>query len=388
MDNKTVSTAGNENIQTTDKLIAVSLFSGAGGMDVGVIEAGFEVKACVEMDHNCCETLRENIKRQNRGTKVYEGDIRNFNPQSIMNELNIQKGQLDLLFGGPPCQAFSQIGKQLSLNDERGALLYQVVRYAKTFMPKIIMMEQVKGLLKAKDLNGNVGGVFESFIRQIEELGYVPKWKVLLSAEYGVAQMRQRVIMVAARGKNDFEFPSPTHAAAEKCNGLFPLLPYVTVGNVIADLGMPALKSDNKIIPDNSHYDVTPKRDRERIHGVPEGKNLSSQLHLPPEQIGRLTKKDTTKFLRLDRNKPSNTLRGGEIFYHPTEDRYLTPREYMRIHGFPDNYVLRGPIRGRTGTVKDLDQHRQVGNAVPPPLAKAVADKIKETIICHKYLNS
>ena len=60
----------------------------------------------------------------------------------------------------------------------------------------------------------------------------------------------------------------------------------------------------------------------------------------------------------------------------------------MRIHGFPDNYVLRGPIRGRTGTVKDLDQHRQVGNAVPPPLAKAVADKIKETIICHKYLNS
>ena len=105
------------------------------------------------------------------------------------------------------------------------------------------------------------------------------------------------------------------------------------------------------------------------------------------EQIGGLTKKDTTKFLRLDRNRPSNTLRGGEIFYHPIEDRYLTPREYMRIHGYPDNYVLRGPIRGRTGAVRDLDQHRQIGNSVPPPLAKAVAIKIKEIIVCQKYMN-
>lgn len=162
----------------------------------------------------------------------------------------------------------------------------------------------------------------------------------------------------------------------------------MTVGDVIDDLEAPILKTDDRAIPDNSHYDVTPKRDRERIHGVPEGKNLSSQLHLPIEQRGRLTQKDTTKFLRLSRTKPSNTLRGGEIFYHPIYDRYLTPREYMRIHGFPDSYVLKGPIRGRTGTVKDLDQHRQVGNAVPPLLAKAVAIKIKETILCQKYTNS
>ena len=165
----------------------------------------------------------------------------------------------------------------------------------------------------------------------------------------------------------------------------FNLPPYVTVGEAINDLGEPVVKTDTSIIPDDSHYDVTPRRDRERIHGVPEGKNLSS--HLPKEQIGGLTKKDTTKFLRLDRNKPSNTLRGGEIFFHPTADRYLTPREYMRIHGYPDTYVLRGPIRGRTGTVKDLDQHRQVGNSVPPPLAKAIATKIKEIIICQKSTN-
>lgn len=373
--------------QDIGKLTAFSIFSGAGGMDIGVMQAGFEILACIELDHNCCDTLRENIKRENRETKVYEGDIRTFSPKSIMNDLSIKEGRIDLLFGGPPCQAFSQIGKQLSLQDDRGMLLYQVLRYAEALKPHAIMMEQVKGLLTAKDLNGNPGGVFNSFIEKLEALGYVPKWKVMLAAEYGVPQLRERVILVATRKPNGFVFPSPTHASPERCSGLFALLPYVTVGDVINDLEEPLQKTDTSTIPDNSHYDVTPKRDRERIHGVPEGKNLSSQLQLPIEQRGRLTKKDTTKFLRLNRSKPSNTLRGGEIFYHPIADRYLTPREYMRIHGFPDDYVLRGPIRGRTGTVKDLDQHRQVGNAVPPPLAKSVALQIKEIMACHKSLN-
>lgn len=373
--------------QDIGKLTAFSIFSGAGGMDIGVMQAGFEILACIELDHNCCDTLRENIKRENRETKVYEGDIRTFSPKSIMNDLSIKEGHIDLLFGGPPCQAFSQIGKQLSLQDDRGMLLYQVLRYAEALKPHAIMMEQVKGLLTAKDLNGNPGGVFNSFIEKLEALGYVPKWKVMLAAEYGVPQLRERVILVATRKPNGFVFPSPTHASPERCSGLFALLPYVTVGDVINDLEEPLQKTDTSNIPDNSHYDVTPKRDRERIHGVPEGKNLSSQLQLPIEQRGRLTKKDTTKFLRLNRSKPSNTLRGGEIFYHPIADRYLTPREYMRIHGFPDDYVLRGPIRGRTGTVKDLDQHRQVGNAVPPPLAKSVALQIKEIMACHKSLN-
>ena len=373
--------------QDIGKLTAFSIFSGAGGMDIGVMQAGFEILACIELDHNCCDTLRENIKRENRETKVYEGDIRTFSPKSIMNDLSIKEGHIDLLFGGPPCQAFSQIGKQLSLQDDRGMLLYQVLRYAEALKPHAIMMEQVKGLLTAKDLNGNPGGVFNSFIEKLEALGYVPKWKVMLAAEYGVPQLRERVILVATRKPNGFVFPSPTHASPERCSGLFALLPYVTVGDVINDLEEPLQKTDTSTIPDNSHYDVTPKRDRERIHGVPEGKNLSSQLQLPIEQRGRLTKKDTTQFLRLNRSKPSNTLRGGEIFYHPIADRYLTPREYMRIHGFPDDYVLRGPIRGRTGTVKDLDQHRQVGNAVPPPLAKSVALQIKEIMACHKSLN-
>lgn len=368
-------------------LTAISLFSGAGGMDIGVQQAGFTILSCLELDKNCCETLRENISRENRKTIVYEGDIKEFAPEQLLKDLGYNPGEVDLLFGGPPCQAFSQIGKQQSLLDERGLLLFQMVRYAKVIQPRAIMIEQVKGLLTAKDLSGKRGGVFEQFINELEELDYVPKWRVMLAADYGVPQLRERVFIVATKKPNGFQFPNPTHSKPSETMNLFNLPPYRTVGDVINGLGEPVVKSDCSEIPDNSHYDVTPRRDRERIHGVPEGKNLSSQTHLPKEQIGGLTKKDTTKFLRLDRGKPSNTLRGGEIFYHPLEDRYLTPREYMRIHGYPDSYVLRGPIRGRTGTVKDLDQHRQVGNSVPPPLAKAIAEKVKEIILCQKSTN-
>lgn len=368
-------------------LTAISLFSGAGGMDIGVQQAGFTILSCLELDKNCCETLRENISRENRKTIVYEGDIKEFAPEQLLKDLGYNPAEVDLLFGGPPCQAFSQIGKQQSLFDERGLLLFQMVRYAKVIQPRAIMIEQVKGLLTAKDLSGKRGGVFEQFINELEELDYVPKWRVMLAADYGVPQLRERVFIVATKKPNGFQFPNPTHSKPSETMNLFNLPPYRTVGDVINGLGEPVVKSDCSEIPDNSHYDVTPRRDRERIHGVPEGKNLSSQTHLPKEQIGGLTKKDTTKFLRLDRGKPSNTLRGGEIFYHPLEDRYLTPREYMRIHGYPDSYVLRGPIRGRTGTVKDLDQHRQVGNSVPPPLAKAIAEKVKEIILCQKSTN-
>lgn len=371
----------------SETLNAISLFSGAGGMDVGVLQAGFDIKACVEIDKNCCATLRENIKRKKRNTLVYEGDIRELSPDTILEEIELQAGQVDLLFGGPPCQAFSQIGKQKSLEDERGLLLYQMIRYAEAIQPRAIMMEQVKGLLTAKDLSGKSGGVFGSFVAQLEEMDYVPKWRVMLAAQYGVPQLRERVFIVATKKPNGFKFPDPTHDKPERCDSLFALLPYTTVGEAIKGIHNPVRKGETSEIPDDSHYDVTPARDRERIHGVPEGKNLSSQTQLPKEQICGLTKKDTTKFLRLDRNKPSNTLRGGEIFYHPTEDRYLTPREYMRIHGYPDDYVLRGPIRGRTGTVRDLDQHRQIGNSVPPPLARAIAEKVKEVLECQKSMN-
>ena len=358
--------------------VALSLFSGAGGMDIGVMAAGFKVIACVEVDPHCCETLRAAAAREGRDTRVIEDDIRQVDPKELMSQLDLKPGQLDLLCGGPPCQAFSQIGKQEALADERGLLLFQMARFAKVFKPKAILMEQVKGLLSAKDEHGHRGKVFELLLAELQLLGYVPKWQVINAADYGVPQLRQRVFVVSTRKPNGFQFPAPTHAPSEGTLPLFGLSPYVTVGEVIKGLPRPTEKNGQG--KDCCHIDVTPAGDRFRIKGVPEGAFLAGQKQLPKEQRQNLTIKDTTKFLRASRSKPSNTLRCGEIFFHPTEERYLTPREYLRIHGYPDYYVLRGPIRGRSGRVRALDQHRQVANSVPPPVAKILAEQIKKVL--------
>lgn len=345
---------------------------------MGISEAGFESLACIEIDPYACETLRANISQKHAKTQVIEEDIRKIHPLELMKSLGLEAGELDLLCGGPPCQAFSQIGKRHSLKDERSLLLFEMTRFAEVFQPKSILIEQVKGLLNAEDRTGKVGGVFEQLIQQLENLGYVPKWKVVNAAEYGVPQLRQRVFIVATRKPNGFQFPLPTHGEMKKSGLLFGLQPFKTVGEAIFGLKNP--ERLNGHIPENSHADVTPEGDRFRINGVPEGSHLAAQLHLPAEQRQNLTKKDTTKFKRLSRSETSNTLRCGEIFFHPLENRYLTPREYMRIHGYPDDYVLKGPIRGRSGRVRFLDQHRQIANSVPPPVAKALAAAIAEVL--------
>lgn len=357
---------------------AISLFSGAGGMDIGVMQAGFDILSCFEIDPYACETLRANISRTHGNTSVHEEDIRKVNPSDILTSHGLKVGELDLLCGGPPCQAFSQIGKRHSLNDERGLLLFEMVRFAESMHPKAIMIEQVKGLLNASDEEGKVGGVFERLIARLEALDYVPKWRVVNSAEYGVPQLRQRVFIIATKKPNGFQFPLPTNGNKKTQGLLFALPPYKTVGDVIGDLERPYRL--NGFIPEDSHLDVTPEGDKFRMNGVPEGGHLAAQLHLPAEQRLSLSKKDTTKFKRLSRYEPSNTLRCGEIFFHPLEDRYLTPREYMRIHGYPDDYILRGPIRGRSGRVRFLDQHRQIANSVPPPVAHTLSKTIIEVL--------
>ena len=368
------------------KFSAVSLFSGAGGMDIGVMQAGFEVQACVEVDPHCCETLRAAALRDQRSPCVIEEDIRKVEPVQLRASLGLQSGELDLLFGGPPCQAFSQIGKRACLDDERGMLLFEMVRFAEAFHPKAILIEQVKGLLNAPDLQGNIGGVFTLLLDQLQALDYVPKWKVILAADYGVPQLRERVFVVCTKRLPCFEFPLQTHGNHKQTLSLFPLPSYRTVGEAIGNLPLPY--SSTSTPPEDSHLDITPDGDRRRIHGVPEGSHLAKELHLPADQRCNLSKKDTTKFRRLSRSEPSNTLRCGEIFFHPLEDRYLTPREYMRLHGYPDTYSLKGPIRGRSGRVRHLDQHRQVANSVPPPLANILATAIRKTLECHKSLKS
>jgi len=364
-------------------LTAVSLFSGIGGLDEGLHRAGFAPIFCSEVDKHAFQTLQHWCKQKDL-KPLLGGDIRNFNPEKLLHDLGIASGELDLLAGGPPCQSFSLIGSRKSVEDDRGILLYQMLDYARVFRPKAVLIEQVKGLLSAKGPDGKSGSVISYLVQSLIQLGYCVKYRVLRAADYGTPQLRDRVILIALRDVNDFDFPEPTHFDSSRAGMQASLfnerVPYLTVGDVISDLPKPCRKGEGPpIVP--SHVDITPNRDRERINGVPEGECLARQFHLPKDQRMRLDpEKDTTKFRRMSWSKPALTLRGGEAFYHPFENRYLTPREYMRLHGFPDSHMLFGPIRARTGTVRDLDQHRLVANAVPPPLAHAVGAQIKRFI--------
>lgn len=330
-------------------------------MDIGVDSAGFRTVCAVEIDRHCVDTMVANQSARN-SKEIVHADIREVSPATLMRRLNMRADDISLLYGGPPCQPFSVIGKKEGLQDERGSLLFELARFARVFRPAAVMLEQVPGVWKAED-----GRVILRFQKDLAALGYsMFIHGIVNSADFGVAQNRKRFIQIALRG--NFRLVALGRGIQKP----------LTVGDAISGLPRPVLSGESTSIP--NHVDVTPARDRERISFVPEGSWLGRQDRAPESVRRNLTPKDSTKFRRMARNLPANTLRCGEIFYHPTENRYLTPHEYMRLHGFPDSYVLCGPIRGRRGRVTDLDQHRQVANSVPPPLAKGLAAQIKEAL--------
>lgn len=339
---------------------ALSLFAGAGGMDIGVEDAGFKTVGALDIDQHCISTLRRNARLK----CVWQSDIRLADPSQIGDELGLTSGGLTLLHGGPPCQPFSQIGKLEGVKDSRGGLVFEMVRFAECLRPTAVMIEQVPKFLQSPV--GRDASMHDLLEERFHEIGYEMHATTLDAAEFGVAQRRRRAIIVCLPRGSKFCYPFNLNASAK------------TVDDAIGDLPKAVQPGARPNAP--NHIDVTPTRDRERISYVPEGLWLSKVTDVPPDILQRLTRKDTTKYRRLSRRDPSLTLRCGEALYHPIHDRYITPREAARIQGFPDAHVFEGPIRRRTGTVPNLDQHRQVANAVPPPLAAAVAKSIKAAL--------
>ena len=295
---------------------------------------------------------------------MWQVDVRALDPRRVATALNLEPGDLALLHGGPPCQPFSQIGNKQGVTDPRGQLAFEMVRFAERLRPAAVLIEQVPKFLDAWAASGMT--MLDVFREEFLRIGYGLRAEILDASDYGVPQKRKRAIIVAVAAGQAFEFPS----ARRQQPG--------TVGEAISNL--PKAVSPEQTPYVDNHIDITPARDRHRISFVAEGEWLSKSQGAPADVVQRLTKKDSTKFRRLHRALPSLTLRCGETLYHPFEDRYLTPREAARIQGFPDAHVFVGPIRRRTGTVRDLDQHRQVANAVPPPLAKSVSATIKSTL--------
>jgi len=222
----------------SETLKVISLFSGAGGMDIGFREAGYDISVAVEQDPSCCKTLRKNCPE----LSVVEGDITQITTKEILKAGGLEPLQAALVIGGPPCQSFSLAGKRMGLNDSRGMLLLEFSRVVHESLPKAFVMENVKGML-----NWENGKAIEAVINEFKdpitykgkEYSYDVSYQVLNAAEHGVPQFRERLFLVGNRIGKNFQFPRPTHAKSNNIEfDMFdePILSYKTAWDAIGDL--------------------------------------------------------------------------------------------------------------------------------------------------------
>ena len=357
---------------------AISFFAGAGGLDLGIEEAGFNIRLCVEIEDKFCETLRLN-NHQN----VVNGDIMEFNSDRI-NELlgNDENGQplinnIDLVIGGSPCQSFSTAGRRQAFDDPRGAAMLKYINLINEIQPKAFLLENVKGLLSAalkhvtleeraeRRENGQneyepdelPGSALNHLLRQIQNYNVV--YKVINSADYGVAQKRERVFFIGIRNDLDreFIFPEPTHSK----DGRDGLLPWVTFRTVYEEL--------DRLGIEHNYEEYRPERLR-YMRMVPQGGGY--WRHLPEEvqeeAMGGAYRSGGGKvgfYRRIYIDQPSPTVltsptQKSTNLGHPIYDRPLSIEEYKMIQGFPLDYQINGSIK---------EQYKQLGNAVPVQVA-------------------
>lgn len=298
----------------------VSLFSGAGGLDLGFKMAGHDIIWANDLYGDAVETYRHNI-----GHHVVCEDITKVSAEDVP--------ECDIIIGGFPCQGFSVANTKRHEGDERNALYKQLIRIIDAKKPKFFLAENVKGLT---NLAG--GKVFEMILNDFTDLGYVVKSKVLNAADYGVPQTRQRVIIVGVRNDLNFtyEFPTPTHDRNAKEGRL----PWVTVTQALTDIPDPDLPND---LPNHvySKYKLN-------FNGYIGHRELNPDMPAP------------TVTARGDN-------RGGVVILpHPNAQRRMSCRELAAIQSFPLDYVFSG---------NSSSVYRQIGNAVPPLLGCAVASQ-------------
>ena len=339
-----------------NKLTAIDLFSGAGGLHLGFEEAGYKIKLCVDND----DLVERTHKRNFPHIPMINEDIRGVTADRIRQYL---KGKsLDVVIGGPPCQGFSTIGHRVSsdpqkryAHDARNELVLVYANLIKELRPKFIVMENVKGILTL-----DKGAYLENVMKTLRDTGYNAEYRLINMADYGVPEIRYRVIIIGNRVGLPVEFPEPDHS--DNKNDALP--GWNPCGPVLADL------VDVQDNPEFNHVALkhTPKN-IERYKLIPQGGRLPEDA-LSPELY---RKNFGNTFKRLDPNRPALTMVPGNDAFpiHPTLNRSLTVREAARIQTFPDWVIFEGNRR---------QQGHQVGNAVPPMFSKKLGDFIKSQI--------
>jgi DNA (cytosine-5)-methyltransferase 1 len=347
------------------------LFSGAGGLSLGFsMTERFEIIGANEILKEAGTAYSLNHPE----TQMFIQDIRDITEKQLKSRIGEEIKNIDLVIGGPPCQAYSTVGKRL-MSDPRATLFQEYIRMLKIFKPKVFLFENVKGLLSMQK-----GELFETIIEEFEKLGYKTYYKVLNSADYGVPQVRERVIVVGTLLEQEYRFPEKTHTSDN----------YLSIADAISDLPSITENGGKK-----EAYEKEPMNDYQKQMRKNVGNHLTE--HFAPKNNDRLRKlmellpdggspKDIPEeyrpssgfgntYCRLWWNKPSTTITrnlgtpSSSRCIHPIDPRPLSTREGARLQSFPDDYMFFG-----SKTAKNL----QIGEAVPPLLGFALGKSIVE----------
>ena len=391
----------------------LDLFSGAGGFSLGFELAGCKIIGAIEHDKWAADTFQRN----HIGTKMLLGDIESFDDEYIKQEIPT----IDMIIGGPPCQGFSVCLKNAGdPKDPRNSLFTEYVRIAKLYKPTVLVLENVPNIIKAKTKSGEK--VVEIIQREFEQIGYHVYSTVLTASDYGVPQMRQRFILIASKQELKKPFPKATHYVGdsdltEKDENIFSvkngLVRCPTLWEAISDL--PDIEARQG--SEEMDYTDEPKNSYQKYcrNGSAILHNHLAMKHTKRlvERCSQMTWGQSISDITDDRLKQRKRNGNGAIsespfdqnnrrmhpnrichtitatfygnFVHPYKNRNFTAREGARIQSFPDSYVFLGKPtvvskklllkEGRTGEAY-LCQYSQIGNAVPPLMAKAIAENI------------
>lgn len=353
-----------------DNRDVISLFSGAMGLDIGLEKAGLNVVIGQDFESSCVETMKAN------GHNVLGGDIREINPETLLELTGLHTGEPFMICGGPPCQPFSTAGKRLGINDPRGSLFMDFIRMIDYIRPRFFVMENVKGIVSSPlkhvstkervkdDPEQKLGTVLDVILCEFNKLGYKTVYGILDAVNYGVPQFRERFVLIGSRDNEDIFLPVPTHFQMHQN----PDYRWKTVGEAIRDL---------ESTP--GEYTSLSGDRKKYLHMVPEGGNWRDlPQEIIPVAMGGAYESGGGKvgfYRRLSYAQPSPTIttspaQKATMLCHPKQDRPLSIKEYARIQQFPDDWKFTGTISA---------QYRQIGNAVPIGLAEAIGRAIIST---------
>lgn len=347
------------------EIVALSFFSGAMGLDIGMKNAGIEALLACEFNKYCRMTIQDNMP-----DIALIGDITKYSSEQILEMAKVPKGRkVDVIFGGPPCQAFSTAGARKAFDDDRGNVFLRYLDIVGEIKPNYVVIENVRGLLSApypyKDVKEPFkGGALLIILDKLRSYGYNVSFNLYNAANYGAPQIRERVVLIGKLNGTKVPYLTPTHSD----NGLYNLEPWRTLHTA-----METLPKDVK-----HHYIEFPEKRLKYYRMLTEGQYWK---HLPVEiqkeamgNVYLLGGGRTGFYRRLSYSKPSPTLVTNPAMpatdlCHPVEDRPISVEEYKAIQEFPADWNIFGPI---------LEQYKQIGNAVPIKLGEAIGRTILE----------